>query len=64
MNDLKRGNCGQAQSHMSSFNSEIKRVIKIHYIAIQVAFTSMQISINILQVLEKMAHMSNFRAPF
>ena len=64
MNDLKLGKSGQAQPYMSSFISEMKRVIKVHYIAISIAFTSMQTSFKKIQVLENMAHKSNFRAPF
>ena len=39
---MKLGKSGQAQPHMSSFTSEIKRVIKVHYIAVSIAFTSKQ----------------------
>ena len=49
----KNGNNGQAQPHMSSFTSEMKRVIKVHYIAISIEFTSMQTSIKKIQALEK-----------
>ena len=54
MNDSKRGDDDQDLLHMSSFTLKSKPVIKIHYIAIHIAFSSMQnFHKKTLKVLEK-----------
>ena len=59
MNDPKLGKSGQGQPHMSSFTSEIKRVLhsNLNSIHFHANFIKKKSS-------KKMAHKSNFRAPF